>query len=205
MPRTSDARERLLQATIDLIWTKSYGAVSVDEICQRAGVRKGSFYHFFASKDELVVAALEEHWRSSVVPVLDRIFSAAKPPLERLEEYFEEISSRQEQRYKQYGRVVGCPYGALASEVAADSAIAATAKEFLRRKYRYLESILRDLKAEGILPKGADAGALTQGLWTFLEGALAQGRVRNDLAPTRSLATAALRFLGIDARLAAAR
>jgi TetR/AcrR family transcriptional repressor of nem operon len=205
MARTSDARERLLQATIDLIWTKSYGAVSVDDICHRADVRKGSFYHFFRSKDDLVIAALEEHWRTTVAPRMDPIFSAARPPLERLEAYFEEITRRQEERFKQYGRVVGCPYGALASEVAADSAIAATAKELLRRKYRYLESTLRDLKAEGLLPKTTNIGALTQSLWTFLEGALAQGRIRNELAPTKSLAAAAFQILGIDTRVTATR
>jgi len=205
MPRTSDARERLLQAAMDLVWSKSYGAVSVDDICQRAGVRKGSFYHFFASKDDLVVAALEEHWQTTAAPRLDRIFSAAKPPLERLEEYFEYMAHRQEELRRIYGRVVGCPYGSLGSEISDDSAISLKAKEILRRKYRYLESTLRDLKAQGQLPKGSDVGALTESLWTFLEGALAQGRVRNDLAPTKSLATAALKFLGFDTRVASAR
>jgi len=57
MGRVSDARQRLLDATIDLIWQNSYGAVTVDDICERAGVKKGSFYYFFPSKTDLVVAA----------------------------------------------------------------------------------------------------------------------------------------------------
>ena len=56
MGRVSDAKQRLLQATIDLIWQNSYGAVTVDNICERAGVKKGSFYYFFPSKTDLVVA-----------------------------------------------------------------------------------------------------------------------------------------------------
>lgn len=43
MGRTSDAKERLLQVGFDLIWNQSYGAVSVDQICERADVNKGSF------------------------------------------------------------------------------------------------------------------------------------------------------------------
>jgi TetR/AcrR family transcriptional repressor of nem operon len=50
MGRTSDAKERLIEAMIELIWTGSYGSTSVDQICERAGVKKGSFYHFFESK-----------------------------------------------------------------------------------------------------------------------------------------------------------
>ncbi len=47
MGRTSVAKEKLLQVAFDLIWQQSYGSVSVDDICERAKVKKGSFYHFF--------------------------------------------------------------------------------------------------------------------------------------------------------------
>ena len=43
MGRTSNAKERLLQVAFDLIWEQSYGSVSVDDICARAKVKKGSF------------------------------------------------------------------------------------------------------------------------------------------------------------------
>ena len=58
MPRVSNTRERLTDAAMDLIWENSYAATSVDAICDRAGVKKGSFYYFFKSKSELAVAAL---------------------------------------------------------------------------------------------------------------------------------------------------
>jgi len=59
MGRTSDTRERLLEAAIDLLWASSFGAVSVDQICEGAGVKKGSFYHFFESKIDLAIAAYD--------------------------------------------------------------------------------------------------------------------------------------------------
>ena len=58
MGRVSDAKERLLEAAKGLIWEQSYGAVTVDAICRRAKVQKGSFYHFFDDKSELAVASL---------------------------------------------------------------------------------------------------------------------------------------------------
>ena len=56
MGRTSDANERLMDAALDLIWEESYGAVTIDDICKRADVKKGSFYYFFDSKAALATA-----------------------------------------------------------------------------------------------------------------------------------------------------
>ena len=64
-------KEHLTDAAMDLIWENSYGATSVDAICERAGAKKGSFYYFFKSKSELAAAALEadrKKRRKSVVP-----------------------------------------------------------------------------------------------------------------------------------------
>src|SRR5512138_1338390 len=73
MGRTSDAKEKLLDVAFELIWDNSYGGVSVDQICERAGVNKGSFYHFFGSKADLAVAAYQEHWRQKQ-PEMYRLF-----------------------------------------------------------------------------------------------------------------------------------
>ena len=53
MGRVSDAKERLMEAVLELIWTGSYGSTTIDQICEKAGVKKGSFYYFFDSKAEL--------------------------------------------------------------------------------------------------------------------------------------------------------
>ena len=108
MGKPSDAQEKLLQVAFDLIWNNSYGAVSVDQICERARVNKGSFYHFFPSKADLAVAAYEEHWREKQ-PELDRIFSPQVSPLERLERWCQYIYDRQKQKAEKYGHVCGCP------------------------------------------------------------------------------------------------
>src|SRR5262245_11132960 len=83
MGRTSDAKEKLLDVAFHSIWNNSYGGVSVDQICERAGVNKGSFYYYFGSKAELAMAAYDEHWKQKQ-PEMDRIFSAQMPPLDRL-------------------------------------------------------------------------------------------------------------------------
>ncbi len=109
MGRRTDAKERLLQATIDLVWSHSYGSVGVEQICERAGVKKGSFYHFFPSKVQLVAAALDHHWQC-VRPDIDRIFSPSVPPLQRLADYLEFAYQRLATQKERFGQVLGCPY-----------------------------------------------------------------------------------------------
>jgi TetR/AcrR family transcriptional repressor of nem operon len=59
--RAASARSKLLQAAVAVIRTKGYSATSVDELCAVAGVTKGAFFHHFASKEALAVAAAD-HW-----------------------------------------------------------------------------------------------------------------------------------------------
>ncbi len=55
------ARQKLLDAALELIREKGYSATSVDELCAHVGVTKGAFFHHFESKDALAVAAAN-HW-----------------------------------------------------------------------------------------------------------------------------------------------
>src|SRR5580698_7393668 len=55
------AREKLLDAAFAVIREKGYAAATVDELCARAGVAKGSFFHHFKEKEALAVAAAN-HW-----------------------------------------------------------------------------------------------------------------------------------------------
>ncbi len=51
------ARDKLITAAIATVRFKGFAATSVDEICQAAGVTKGAFFHHFATKEALAVAA----------------------------------------------------------------------------------------------------------------------------------------------------
>ena len=56
-PRRGEARDRLLEAARDVIRTRGFGATTVDDLCKAAGVTKGAFFHHFASKEAIGVAA----------------------------------------------------------------------------------------------------------------------------------------------------
>jgi TetR/AcrR family transcriptional repressor of nem operon len=61
MEKQHESKTKLLNAALDVIRTKGYADTSVDDICHKARVTKGSFFHHFKSKDELALAAAA-HW-----------------------------------------------------------------------------------------------------------------------------------------------
>jgi TetR/AcrR family transcriptional repressor of nem operon len=198
MGRVSDAPERLIEAAIELIWQGSYGAVTVDAICERAGVKKGSFYHFFPSKDELVLAALDAHWESRK-PILDRLFSPSVPPLERFNRYFKYVYERQLELKAKSGVFLGCFFSAVGMECTSQNpVITDRVKSILANYTRYYESALRDAEAEGQI-RIRDLPAKARSLFAFMEGVLSQARIQNDPELIKNLRASAFAFLGIEA------
>jgi len=178
-----------------MIWENSYGATSVDAICERANVKKGSFYYFFKSKSELAAAALEADWAKHKTD-LDTAFSPALAPLERLRVYFEGAYSFMEKIKAKHGVVLGCPIFTLGCEVGTtDSILRDKIQELLDRKVGYLESAIRDAHAHSLI-EAPDARAKAKALFAFVEGTLSQARIDNDLEPIRQLYPGALALLG---------
>jgi TetR/AcrR family transcriptional repressor of nem operon len=196
MGRTSLARQRLIDAAIDLLWHYGYGSVSVDALCARAKVKKGSFYYFFPSKDDLVVAALDTHWARRR-PAFEAIFSRPAPALVRLGDYFDYAVQRQRQLRRHAGRVLGCFHASIGTEcIRQNPAIAAKAQEILTAYRGYLEGVLADAVVEGPLA-GRDPGPLAQSLFSLVEGALGQARIHDDLKPVEALKASAWQILGL--------
>ena len=195
MGRTSDAKERLLQVAFDLIWQQSYGAVSVDDICERASVKKGSFYHFFPSKSDLAVAAYEAHWQLWR-PKYDSTFSPLVPPLERIEKYCAAMFENQREKFRKTGRVLGCPFASVGCELSTqDEKIRQKSQEMFDRSCKYFETTLRDAHKEGIVEK-CDFVAKSQAIFSFIMGMLLQAKVKNDPEILRDLAPTIMQMIG---------
>lgn len=200
MGRVSDAKQRLLDATIDLIWQHSYGAVTVDNICERAGVKKGSFYYFFPSKTDLVVAALDAHYQA-IKATLDRIFSPDVPALDRLQQYFELMYERQAAMKEKAGRVLGCPFCSVGSETScSDPLICAKIQELMSYYARYFETAISELQDAG-LAKRQDVKMQVAALMAHIHGVLGQARIRNDLELIREIYPGVMKLLGIETAL----
>ena len=89
MVRDGTARQKLIEAALAAIRTKGYAATSVDELCAHAGVTKGAFFHHFASKKDLAVAAAD-HWSRSTGELFAQApYHAYKDPLDRVLGYLD--------------------------------------------------------------------------------------------------------------------
>lgn len=196
MPRHSDSRSELLKTAAELIWRGSYNSTSVDQICAACGIKKGSFYHHFASKEELTVASLEYGW-GCFKEMLDDAFSPLRPPLERLRTFFREDRERQASLHAGRGVVCGCPMFALGAEICTqEPVLRAKVEELLTRTAKYFESAIREAHALGQVD-APDAAESAWQILTYWEGATTLARIRNDLRPINAAEEGVVRLLGV--------
>ena len=202
MGRTSDARDRLIQSAMELISTRSYADVGVQELCRHAGVKKGSFYHFFPGKRDLVLAAIDQYWEFARTETWSKAFDATIPPLERIERFFDIVHQNCCMDKQINGQMRGCLFGNLAAEMS-------TKDELIRQKIDgifqeimgLIQSALNDAVALGDIPE-LDTHEAAQAIWAYWEGALLVAKSRQDPNLIRRLGKTMMQFL--TARSAAA-
>jgi TetR/AcrR family transcriptional repressor of nem operon len=192
----SESKRKLLEAAVEMIWESSYGSVSVDDICTKAGVNKGSFYYAFKSKSDLAVAAFERYWETKRV-TLDRVFSPQLPPLERLDKSCQVIIEDQRDKFQSFGKMLGCPFCSIGSELGTqDENIRQKAEQVGGRMLKYWESLVRDLAAEGLI-QSKDHRELAQEVCSYITGVLMQAKIENSMQHVERLQHGVLRLLGV--------
>jgi TetR/AcrR family transcriptional repressor of nem operon len=112
-----DKKRRLLDSAVRLMLRQGYSGTSVDQICAEAGVTKGSFFHYFASKEEICRAAMDA-WAGSWLDILSAAqFDRIPDPLDRLNRLFDVMA----ETYLRPDVDAGCMIGTVAQEIAASN------------------------------------------------------------------------------------
>ncbi len=180
--------ERLVSTTINLLWEQSFQGTSVDALCKQADIRKGSFYHFFRSKTELAVAAIEAAWQDAEKTVFMPVFRSDESGLIQLQQLIDKVDEIQSSKLKSQGVFLGCPFGNLGQEMAnKDEAIRKSTQKVFERHCDYIEGALQKAGAAQEIPAG-DMRQRACNIFALFEGALLIAKVAKDPALFRNVA-----------------
>ena len=173
-----DTRDRLIQAARDLFWRKGYHVASVAEILEKAGANSGSLYHFFQTKQDLLIGVLEWYMENLEPAVIAPARQRSQDPLEVV--FF--VLDGYRQLLLATDLTYGCPIGNLALEFKEPDP---PVRELLARNFAQwcdaIESCLR--QAADRLPSDLDLGDLAQFVLTAMEGGVMQARTHRSIKP----------------------
>jgi TetR/AcrR family transcriptional repressor of nem operon len=174
---SSSTRDKLVDAARELFWERGYAATGLADVLARAGVRGGSLYYFFKSKEELLRAVLEQYVSLLHPVVIDPAFGTTDDPIERV---FAVLAGYRAGLVMTECRH-GCPIARIALETteASDETRALVALNF-DNWARAIRTAL-DLAGDR-LPPGVDREALSRFVLTVMEGAILQAQAHRDLA-----------------------
>ena len=173
-----ETRRRLVEAARELFWKKGFHACSVAEILESAGANSGSLYHFFPTKQDLLIAVLEWY----VANLEDEILAPAR---ERGSDPVEQVFAVLE-GYRQAllatDLTFGCPIGNLALEFKEPDP---PVRELLARNFsQWCEGIGEILDpASHRFPEDLDLKELSIFVLTTMEGGVMQARTQRSMEP----------------------
>jgi len=178
MPPRSSTRQRIVDAALYLFWLQGYGATGVAEILSRAQANAGSFYHFFRTKEELLLAVLNTYVQSLEPVVVKPVFAEISDPVERvfgiLDFYRKNLIAT--------GCTYGCPIGRLALEIPEEQfRVHKRLADNFDGWTAPVQSCLEAAREQ--LPVRTDLAALAKFVLAVMEGGVMQARAHRAIEP----------------------
>ena len=170
------AKEKLIEAALALMAEKDYMVTSVDEICEMAGVSKGSFYHFFNSKEELGLAALSAYFQAAMAEVGEAEFMKLDDPFARAFGYLEFMEGKAEQLQRS-----GCLFGNFAVGAArTNPRLQQRVSEVFSGFAKSVATIFAPFASEDSADGLPTATELAELYLSIMEGTIVMGRAHRD-------------------------
>ena len=177
---TSDVRDNILATGQRLMAGKGYSAVGLNEILTAAGVPKGSFYHYFGSKDAFGEALLDSYFEDYLAEIDVTLALPGLSMAQRVLRYFEV--------WQQTQSFFDCQGKCLAVKMAAEVADLSEAMRLSIRRgtsgiVSRLAAVIEAGVAEGSLTVAGDAVATARSLYQLWLGASVMVKIERDVAP----------------------
>ena len=175
-----DTRELLMRAGLEVLTEKGFAMAGIDEILSRVEVPKGSFYHYFASKEAFGLELIERYASYFAYKLDSHFGSEALAPLARLDAFVADAVSGMER----YDFKRGCLIGNLGQEMNGlpESFRARLAKVFKDWETRTMVC-LEAAKAQGQIAHAADPAELACVFWIGWEGAVLRAKLERSAQP----------------------
>jgi TetR/AcrR family transcriptional repressor of nem operon len=168
-----DTKRKLLDATLQLMLRQGFTATSVDQICAEAGVTKGSFFHYFKSKEEIGEGVLEYYSARQQERFAQAPFNQLADPLERLHGFLDFIGEN--------ARGCGCLMGTLTQELAlTHPRVRTQCGEKFARLAGLVGQMLREAKAKHHPKAGFDPDSVALLFISLMQGSMLLAKARPD-------------------------
>ncbi|MES9964442.1 MAG: TetR/AcrR family transcriptional regulator [Candidatus Sedimenticola sp. 20ELBAFRAG] len=175
-----DTRTRILATARELFHSRSYADVGIKEICDIAKVQKGSFYHFFPSKQDLAMAVIDDMADDWAHGFVAEAFDQNLPPIERLDYMVDAAYYWQKAAKDIEGRMPGCLFGNLALEVSTrDDVLRAKLNAVFDKARARFHETLDEAVETGAMPP-LDTKATAAAMLAYLEGIILLAKTKND-------------------------
>ncbi len=176
MSETGNTREKLVATAFELFHKQGFSATGVSQILRTAEVNSGSLYHFFPTKEDLLIAVLEwckaNLWPELIQPVFDRVTDPIERVFGVLDGYRQMLILTECSQ--------GCPIGNLALEMAdTHPKVRTLLADNFTGWARAIEQCLDDVADR--LPEHVDRRSLSLFVLTTMEGAVMLARTYKSL------------------------
>ncbi|WP_304525621.1 TetR/AcrR family transcriptional regulator [Halomonas sp. I5-271120] len=182
-----NTREALIRSGLEVLTEQGFRAAGIDGILKRVGVPKGSFYHYFPSKEVFGRAVLEQY-ATFFARKLDRhLRDESLPPLSRINAFVEDAKKGM----ARHGFRRGCLVGNLGQEVGLlPDSYRAALEQVLGDWQQRLAECLDEARKIGALAPDADCDALADYFWIGWEGAVMRAKLKESPDPLDTFVTA---------------
>lgn len=192
-------RTRILETARELFLARNYGAVGTKEICQSAGINKGTLYHFFPSKSALLAAAITEYAEEFAL-AFDEIAESKIAPDKKIAAIFEVPESANRKWQQLYGKTQGCLVGNMTLELGSEEpevqAASLAALKLWKAKIRPILAEYRSAQGASVPDSAIAVDAATDRLIAMLQGGLLLCKAYNDPGQISAMIPVALASIG---------
>lgn len=179
-PAAIDTRTALVRAGVELLTEQGFLSTGIDQVLKQVGVPKGSFYHYFASKDDFGFAVIEAYG-AYFAAKLDRwLTNPSRLPLQRLADFVADAKAGM----TRFDFHRGCLVGNLGQELGGQSDAFRHRLEAVMADWQdRVAACLRDACAAGQIKADADCDRWAEFFWTGWEGAILRAKLTRSTRP----------------------